>query len=147
MELLAQGSTNYYRLDVKRGLGKIQLDGWKGKDGQKTMDVIRAKSAEYLENVRQQISDVARDLIEIGRARSSRPYRDRWARFCNGVEYEYRVPACFRGRDRFQERQQLHIYSNVEHPGEHDPSQIEDLIDSGRCFPRYEVAPRDEERA
>lgn len=147
MELLTQGRANYYRLDVKHGLGKIELDEWKGKDGQKTMDVIRAKSAEYLESVRQQVNDMERDLVETRRARSSLPYRDRWERFCNGVEYECRVPACSRSRDRFQERQQLHIHINVEHPGEHDPSQIKDLIDSGKRFPLYEVAPRDEERA
>lgn len=92
----------YFRLNVEQGIGKMKLDAWKGKNGCRTLELIRTKTQEYLDSAEGQrhISDSARQLVNVRRARSSNKYIDRWERFCHGVEYACCVPTCPDGRDK-----------------------------------------------
>ena len=145
MEFFTKNVTDYCRLNVKDGLGKMKLDEWKGDRGRKTMEYIRSKTTTYLKipGVERKINAVARQLVDVRRARSSLPHRDRWERFCHGVEYACCVEPCYRGRNRFRERQDLHRHIEIDHRGEYDRGTLEALLDGGKRFPLYDVYPRE----
>ena len=142
---IPDGQRRLLPLNVEQGLGKMELDEWRWEQGRKTIDLIQGKSAEYLSlaKVQDQVKTVARELVETRRAQSSPSHLDHWERFCDGVENECPVEACASGRDRFQERQQLRKIIESDHKGEYIQGAIEDLLDSGKRFPLYDVDPRD----
>ena len=128
---------HYFRLNVDHGIGKMKLDAWKGKNGCKTLDLIRTKTQEYLdsEDVKQQISDSAKQLVEVRKARSDTAYRDRWERFCHGVDYACNQPTCPDGKDkRYPHRNSFKSHVELIHPSECD--DLESFLDVCRQYPR-----------
>lgn len=91
-----QDGYQYSRFNVERGLEKIKLDTWKGKKGAKTLDCIKRKTMEYLENgeVQRKVDEVAERLVRIRRSRAGQTNSDHWERFCHGVEYVCYVQDC-----------------------------------------------------
>ena len=136
-----RGFTDYFRLNVQNGIGKMKLDAWKGKKGCKTLELIRTKTQDYLDSAegQRQIKASARELVTIRRARSSEAYLDRWERFCHGVEYACCVATCPDGRDmRYADRQALRRHIQEVHPSECDT--LDSVLDEGKRFPD-ETAP------
>ncbi len=133
---MTRSSTEYFRLNVEHGLGKLKLDAWKGKKGCETLDLICTKTQEYLDTTegQQQIADSARQLVSIRKARSSQTYIDRWERFCHGVYYACCVAACPEGRDeRYRYRQTLQRHIQDHHPLQ--CNRLESLLNEGRRLP------------
>lgn len=133
---------NYFRLNVEHGLGKMKLDAWKGKNGCKTLELIRTKTRDYLDSRdgRRLISASARQLVDVRSARSSQKYLDRWERFCHGVEYVCCVPTCPDGRDkRYEDRQALQRHVQDIHPSE--CAELESLLDQCKRFPDETTPP------
>ena len=136
-----RGFTEYFRLNVQHGIGKMKLDAWKGKKGCRTLELIRTKTQDYLDSVegQRQITDSARELVTIRRARSSQAYLDRWERFCHGVEYACCIPTCPDGRDmRYADRQALGRHIQEMHPSE--CNMLDSILDEGKRF-LNETAP------
>ena len=83
---------HYCRLNVEKGLGDVSvpLDACKGEGGVKTLDLIRQRTEEYLEQepAKTLILDSAETLVAIRRARSIQSDRDRWETYCHGLEYK-----------------------------------------------------------
>lgn len=126
----------YFRLNVEHGIGKMKLDAWKGKKGCRTLELIRTKTQDYLDSPegQRQISDSARHLVKVRRARSSSMYIDRWERFCHGVEYACHVPTCPDGRDkRYEDRQALRRHIQAFHAV--SLNELESLLDDSKRFP------------
>lgn len=148
MRRITHGVADYYRLNVREGLGKMKLDEWKGERGHKTLDLIRTKTDAYLgsQAVRTRISAVARQLVEIRRARSGQLDQDKWEIFCHGVEYACPVNACHQGRDRFKERRDLRRHIETGHPN-CNIDTLENLLDRGKQFPLHDVQEREETRS
>ena len=137
LDATRDSSTKYFRLNVEHGLGKMKLDAWKGKRGCKTLELIRTKTQDYLESEdgRQQISDSARQLVNVRRDRSSLAYRDRWEGFCHGVYYHCPVTTCPDGREKkYPDRQALRRHVCEVHPDRCDDG-LESLLDEGKRFP------------
>ena len=132
---LTRDCTECYRLNVEHGIGKMKLDAWKGKKGCKTLELIRAKTQDYLDSAegQQQITASARELVIVRRARSSQAYLDRWERFCHGVEYACRVTTCSDGKDTAYDRQALRQHIESTHPSER--YRLVSLLDEGKRFP------------
>ena len=131
-----RGVTQYSRLNVNHGIGKTKLDAWKGKKGCKTLELIRIKTQEYLdsEEGRQQISDSARQLVEVRQARSSEAYRGRWERFCYGVEYACNNTTCHDGKDkRYADRDAFESHVIRNHPSECD--DLEAFLETCKQYP------------
>lgn len=125
--------TDYFRLNVKHGLGTIAFDEWKGKKGDETLQLIRTKTEEYLQSpdVKKDIAEIARQLVEIRRQRSTwKPDLDRWERFCNGVEYACPVSTCKDNAKRYKARQSLRNHLTEIHSIE--PDKLEPLLDAGK---------------
>lgn len=135
VKLSTQGKSDYHRLNVKDGLGKMKLDECKGEGGQKTLQYIRKKTEDYLRlpEVIVKINTVAKQLVKIRRARSGHVDHDHWERFCYGVEYECCVKLCHRGRKRFGERQYLCDHIKKDHP--EYSGDLEALLDQGKRYP------------
>lgn len=136
-------NTQYFRLNVNSGVGKIKLDAWKGKKGRKTLDLIRNKTNEYLnsEEGSQQILNSARRLVEIRRARSSDTYRGRWERFCHGVEYVCINVTCRDGKDkRYANRDEFISHVRRNHPVECD--NLESFLNLCKQYP-VETTPEE----
>ncbi len=140
MQFFTQGVADYQRLNVKEGLGKMKLDECKGEGGQKTLEYIRAKTQLYLQlpEVREKISMIATQLVDIRRARSGHLDGDHWERFCYGVEYACCATSCHRGRERFKERQELRRHIRMDHPND-NIGDLESFLDRGKRFPLYDV--------
>ena len=132
-----RNNTDYYRLNVEHGLGKMKLDSWKGEKGCKTLELIRTKTQDYLNSPDGQrlIATSARQLVSIRRARSSPMYSDRWERFCHGVDYHCRATSdCPDSRDkRYEDRQALRRHVQEFHPSECD--NLDELLDNCKQFP------------
>ena len=139
MRRMTDQVADYYRLNVKEGLGKMKLDEWKGEQGQKTLQLIRDKTEAYLKmpHVKTRISTVAKQLAEIRQARSDQLHADRWEIFCHGVEYACPMPTCPRGRERFSGRQDLSSHIERDH-ADRTSSPLEDLLNDGKRFPLYD---------
>ena len=127
--------TKYFRLNVQHGIGRMKLDAWKGKKGCKTLELIRAKTQDYLDSAegQQQINASARELVIVRRARSSQAHLDRWERFCHGVKYGCCVAKCSDGRDAGYDRQALQQHIEDNHPLERD--RLDSLLDECKRFP------------
>lgn len=129
--------TYYARLNVEGGIGDMKLDEWKGKHGRDTLRLIREKTEDYLrlDDVKANIAETARRLVEIRRARASDPDSDHWERFCHGVEYVCTVISCSDSHKIHKERRDLgrHL-EDVHHI---DSSKMETVLDEGKRFPLY----------
>ena len=128
--------TEYFRLNVEHGIGRMKLDAWKGKKGCKTLELIRTKTQDYLDSPdgQQQISASARQLFNVRRARSSYTYIDRWERFCYGVEYACGVTTCTDGKDKkYEDRQALRRHIQELHPSK--CNVLESFLDECKRFP------------
>ena len=103
MHTFTRDVTDYYRLNVAEGLGKMKLDEWKGECGTGTLELIRSKTEHYLQSplVRAKITAAAHRLVSIRRARSGYHDQDRWERFCYDIEYVCCINACHNGRERY----------------------------------------------
>lgn len=139
MKRFTQGTSDYHRLNVKDGLGKMKLDEWKGEGGQKTLQYIRKKTEHYLRlpEVIEEINTAAQQLVMIRRARSGHADCDRWERFCYGIDYACCVELCHRGRERFKERQYLCDHIKKSHPDY--VGDFEALLDQGKRYPLHET--------
>lgn len=144
MQYFTQGVAEYCRLNVKEGLGKMKLDECKGDGGQKTLEYIHRKTAAYLElpAVRKKITAMAKQLVDIRRARSSYQDRDHWERFCHGVEYACAVDGCHWGRHRFHERRDLQRHFEDDHT-DCDKDNLESLLDKGKRFYSQDAQERE----
>lgn len=121
----------YSRLNVQ-GFDGMKMDEWKGKHGNDTLKSIREQTERYLhlDQVRNDIAEAARRLVEARRARAS---TDHWERFCHGVEYICTVIGCkdnIHG-DRTDLRRHLEDVHQI------DSSRIETVLDRGKRFPLY----------
>ena len=128
----------YSRLRVK-GLGGIKWDEWKGKHGIDTLKFIREQTERYLhlDQVKNDIAEAARRLVEARRARAS---TDHWERFCHGVEYICTVIGCkdnIHG-DRTDLRRHLEDVHQI------DSSIIETVLDRGKRVPLYAGKGKDD---
>lgn len=87
---------SYSRFNVEQGLGKIKLDTWKGKQGARTLTLMRKKTQEYLQtgHVMEDVDAVAMRLVQIRHSRARQPVSDRWEQFCHGVEYSCFFSTC-----------------------------------------------------
>lgn len=126
----------YFRLNVEHGIGKMKLDAWKGTKGCKTLELIRTKTQDYLASpeAQRQISECARLLVSVRRARSSQMYIDRWERFCHGVEYACCEPTCPDGKDKkYDDRNALRRHVQELHPSRRN--RLEPFLDECKRFP------------
>ena len=125
-----EGRTYYSQLSVQEGLGRMELDEWKGKHGRDTLRFIREKTERYLslDHVKKDITEAARRLVEARRARAS---TDHWGRYCHGVEYVCTVISCKDNThgDRADLRRHLVDVHQI------DSSRIETVLDQGKRFP------------
>lgn len=132
----------YFRLNVEHGIGKMKLDAWKGSRGNKTLELLRTKTDEYLASPEGEslVSRTARELATIRQARANlQADPDRWERFCHGVEYACPVAPCDQGEKRWTRRElQRHVQDL--HPARCGSDGLEHLLESGKCFPK-ETAP------
>lgn len=126
--------TDYFRLNVEEGLGKVKLDTWKGRKGEKTLDLIRTKTRDYLqsESVKAVIRTTAESLVRTRRSRASQTNSDQWERFSHGVEYACRVDRCNYG-ERIPKREDLRHHLQREHFLKNE-LEINDLLDRGKSF-------------
>lgn len=127
-------NTDYFRLNVEEGLGKVKLDTWKGRKGDQTLKLIRTKTTDYLqsEDVKAIIRTVAESLVRTRRSRASQTNSDQWERFCHGVEYACHVNGCNHG-ERIAKREDLRQHLQKEHSLENE-SEISNLLDRGKYF-------------
>lgn len=127
---------DYHRLNVEHGIGKMKLDAWKGKRGCKTLELLRSRTADYLNSSggKREVTNTARLLVEVRRARSN-PQSDlnRWERFSQGVEYACCVNTCSEGDMRWKYRKDLRHHLELLHRC--DPAILESLLDNGKRFP------------
>ena len=133
-----QGKAEYTRLNVEHGLGKMKLDEWKGKRGNKTLGLLHSKTQDFLssDSTREKIDAAARRLVNTRRARSDRePDSDRWEIFCHGIEYACPVNPCHHGGERFPDRRNLHRHIREVHQGSYDAGNTEVLLKSGKTYP------------
>ena len=127
---------DYYRLNVEDGLGKMKLDAWKGVGGSETLELIRNKTQQYLatEVARRSIRDSAERLVRIRRARANWQDRDRWERFCHGVQYNCDLPdPCGHG-GKFFDRQNYMLHIQEYHRGRLSEADLETILDRGKYF-------------
>ena len=131
-------NSEYFRLNVEHGLGKMKLDAWKGKKRMETLDLIRTKTDDYLQSpgVHEKIVESARSLVTIRQLRSVAEYSDRWERFCHGVEYACRWDGCDESGRRFK-RRELRRHLEETHRCV-DRGLLDDKLESGKVFPLYE---------
>ena len=124
----------YTRLNVREGLDGIALDEWKGKHGSDTLRLIREKTEDYLrlDDVKRQLADFARVLVE---ARRERACTDHWERFCHGTEYVCTVINCMDSDTIHRERGDLRRH--LENVHQLDLSSVETVLDQGRRFPLH----------
>ena len=134
---MTEGNAEYFRLNVRKGIGKMKLDAWKGKRGAETLNLLRAKTDDYLATpeAQQKIADSAKHLVRIRRLRSGAEDLDPWERFCHGVEYACCFENCSEGR-RYQ-RQDLRRHLQEMHQCITDHELLVRL-DSGKQFPLYQ---------
>lgn len=127
---------HYYRLQPGPGIGDIETDACEGLGGAKTLKLLREETAKYLEIrvVKEEITNVARRLVMIRRARSRGPDLDRWEEFCYGVEYACSLGGCHNAEERFK-RKEFRQHVEESHPSLFDPASIESLLDDGKRFP------------
>lgn len=133
-----EGRAYYSRLNVQ-GFGGMKMDEWKGKHGIDTLKFIREQTEKYLhlDQVKNDITEAARRLVEARRARAS---TDHWERFCHGVEYICTVIGCkdnIHG-DRTDLRRHLEDVHQI------DSSIIETVLDRGKRFPLYAGKGKDD---
>ena len=133
--------TDYFRLNVERGLGKMKLDEWKGKKGANTLSTIHDSTEAYIrspDGIRN-ISDTAKALVEVRRARSLwQPNLDQWERFCHGVEYACWVKTCNHAERRWS-RQELRRHIQDVEPCE--AATMEKRLDKAKRFPEETEPP------
>ena len=125
----------YFRLNVEHGLDKIEFDEWKGKKGDKTLQLIRTRTEEYLKSPdgEELIAVSARRLVEIRRDRSFWPRDlDLWERFCYGVEYVCPVRDC---GDVGVYKTRQHLQSHLDTYHRIEPDRLEAVVDEGKRFP------------
>ena len=134
----------YSRLNVQ-GLGGMKMDEWRmdewkgSRHSIGTLKFIRGRTEKYLhlDQVKNDIAEAARRLVEARRARAS---TNRWERFCNGVEYICAVIGCkdnIHG-DRTDLRRHLEDVHQI------DSSRIETVLDRGKRFPLYAGKGKDD---
>lgn len=128
---------SYFRLNVEHGIGRIKTDAWEGKNGIRTLELIRNKTEAYLESTegKEKISDAAKLLVSVRRARASKD-PNRWERFCLWVQYKCPVKVCIDKGKRWTQRQDLRRHLENRHRtflGK--AGNIESLLDAGKDFP------------
>lgn len=85
---------DYYRLNVDKGIGCMQLDEWEpSSNGSKTKERIIKYTRQYMDNehVQESLLRCARALVKIRRARAR---TERWERFATDVIYFCPEPSC-----------------------------------------------------
>lgn len=130
---------HYYRLQPGSGVGDVKTDACEGVGGGDTFRLFRARMAKDLEQpvIRNEISNITRELVSICRLRSGAPDQDRWERFCHGVKYACSLHGCHNADKRFT-RQDLRQHIEENHPSLFDPASMDSLLDRGKQFPMYE---------
>ena len=134
----------YFRLNVERGIGSMKLDEFKIKgDRNVTLEKIRKATEDYLstKEVKNQIRECARLLVERRRRRAHDRHLDRWERFCFGVEYCCRIPECTDGNGTVYDtrdllRQHLQDTHQVTIANGPDGLNLNDWLDRGKFYSR-----------
>ena len=132
--------TDYFRLEVQPALDSLGFDESRGKIGAATLESIRIHTEKYLKSpdVREQITKIAKQLVDIRRERSTwEPDPDRWERFCHGVEYACPVSTCQNFAVKYKTRRNLQDHLKAAHSIE--PDELESFLDRGKRFPLDEV--------
>lgn len=139
---LTRNKVPYFRLNVERGIGSMKLDEFKTKGNRFiTLETIRHATEAYLDTaeVKSQISDCARVLVERRRRRADKEHSDRWERFCFGVEYCCKIPECIQGNGKVyatrgglrQHLRDLHRISTDPGP---DGESLDFWLDQGKFY-------------
>lgn len=113
---------SYFRLNVEHGIGRIKSDAWEGKNGIRTLELIRNKTEAYLESTegKEKISDAAKLLVSVRRARASKDP----------------VKVCIDKGKRWTQRQDLRRHlENRDRRFLGKAGNIESLLDAGKEFP------------
>lgn len=136
---ILKDNAKYFRLNVEHGMGKMKLDAWKGRGGQDTLALIRAKTEDYLatEEARLKIFESAKHLVSIRRTRSAAKDLDRWERFCHGVEYACSFDGC-EDLGRRYNKQDLCRHLKEFH-GCDDTDEVHEKLESGKLFPLHDA--------
>lgn len=117
----------------------MKMDEWKGRHGIDTLKFIHEQTEKYLhlDQVKNDIAEAARRLVEARRARAS---TDHWERFCHGVEYVCTVIGC---KDNIHgDRTDLRLHLEDVH--QIGSSRIETVLDRGKRFPLYAGKGKDD---
>lgn len=134
---IVKGSpTRYFRLNVEGEIASMKLDEFKTRGARcLTFEKLRHATEAYLEraDVRQQLDDCARLLVERRRRRAHGPPSDRWEQFCFGVEYCCNFPQCTRDRRFYGTRALLRSHlQDLHRPLSED--HIEFWLDKGKMY-------------
>ncbi|KAL9613637.1 MAG: hypothetical protein Q9167_001813 [Letrouitia subvulpina] len=133
--------TDYFRLNVEHGIGRMKLDAWKGVRGTKTLTAIREATEDYLKNsaVESEILRIARILVAKRNLRSSPTHIDQWERFCHGVEYLCCVDRCHNAGNVYSSRRELQYHIETSHNTEIQRDDIQTVLDQGKRYPLYDI--------
>ena len=109
---------HYHRFNVDRDLGQMNLDSWKGRKGEETKRIMYGATNKYLErpDVRKYISQLAKELVAIRRARAHSDDPSRWEEFCHGVSYKCEFADCHEGRPAFAAAADFRSHLRMTHP-------------------------------
>ena len=129
----------YYRLNVKNGFSKMDLDAWKGRRGIKTLEKLRTETQAYLNSreAQDRLIESARYLFQKRQDRSSHADRDHWERFCHGVEYYCRITPYNDHGYKYRERRDLRRHLQEMHP---HCDNTEMWLDQGKRYPDTRTA-------
>lgn len=135
--------TDYFRLNVEHGIGRMKLDAWKGIRGMKTLTAIREATEDYLKNpaVESEILQIAKILVTKRNLRSHSQYIDQWETFCHGVEYQCCVDRCQHAGAVYSSRRELRYHIETSHKTETQRHDIEKVLNQGKRYPLYDVRP------
>ena len=142
-EMLARnlrGNAEYYRLNVDdiEGLGRMKLDNWKGKKGSQTLRRITDATDAYLATAEAQshISESARHLVQVRRARVEPRHGDRWDRFCHGVVYMCPIRRCREASTQYGSEDQLRNHLQ-HHESITTASELDNWIQNAKQYPLH----------
>ncbi|KAL9044610.1 MAG: hypothetical protein Q9214_002264 [Letrouitia sp. 1 TL-2023] len=133
--------TDYFRLNVEHGIGRMKLDAWKGNKGNKTITAIREATEDYLKNpvVKSEILQIAKLLVKKRNLRSTPKHIDQWEMFCHGVEYQCCIDRCHSAGDVYSSRRELRYHIETAHNTETQRDDIETVLDQGKRYHLYNV--------
>ena len=93
--------SEYFRLNVGKGIGDMVLDDWRGQNGHNTQNQLKEATERFLESLGTQISitKIAESLVSTRRAQANDGHTDRWERYCYGIHYQCENDGCDKGHN------------------------------------------------